>query len=70
MYLYIHFLYRKYIILYFLLYKNNILKIENLNFKTTNRILAHEMTSNENFVNIKVVELIKMYNLYFGHLFI
>jgi hypothetical protein len=28
------------------------------------------MTSNENFVNIKVIELIEIYNFYFGHLFL
>jgi hypothetical protein len=28
------------------------------------------MTSNENLVNIKVVDLMKIYNFYFGHLVI
>ena len=38
--------------------------------QTIKIILRHQMISNENLINIKVVEVIKIYNFYFGHLVI
>jgi hypothetical protein len=51
------------------------LSFENSNFKfqkitTLNQILKYQMISDENVMNTKVVELIKIYNFYFGHLFV
>ena len=46
-------------------------KIQILNLKnveTWNNILKEHMISNEKVMNIKVVQLIKIYNFYFGHL--
>ena len=37
---------------------------------TSNSILKHQMISAEEVMNIKVVELIKIYNFHFGHFFI
>jgi hypothetical protein len=37
---------------------------------TSNSILKHQMISAEEVMNIKVVELFKIYNFYFGHFFI
>ena len=37
---------------------------------TSSDILKHQMISAEEVMNIKVIELIKIYNFYFGHLFI
>ena len=48
------------------------LKNQNLNFKnieTWNNILKEHMVSNEKAMNIKVVELINLYNFCFGHIF-
>jgi hypothetical protein len=50
--------------------KKQFLKFENFKFKTTKTILEHQMTSNENLINIKVLGLIKIYNLDFGVLVI
>ena len=37
---------------------------------TSNNILKHQMILAEKVMNIKVVELIKIYNFYFDHFFI
>ena len=37
---------------------------------TSSSILKYQMISAEEVMNIKVVELIKIYNFYFGHFFI
>jgi hypothetical protein len=37
---------------------------------TSNSILKHQMISAKEVMNIKVVELIMIYNFYFGHFFI
>ena len=47
--------------------------IQNLNFKkmtTLNQILKLQMISAKKVMKIKVAELIKIYNFYFGHFFI
>jgi hypothetical protein len=36
--------------------------------ETWNNILKEHMVSNEKVMNIKVVELINLYNFYFGHI--
>ena len=50
-------------------------RLSNLNFEfqknaTSDNILVPQMISAKKLMNIKVVELIKIYNFYFGHLFI
>jgi len=47
-------------------WKIKILKFKNM--ETWNNILKEHMISNEKVMNIKVVQLIKIYNFYFGHL--
>ena len=37
---------------------------------SSNNILKHQMNSYEKVMNVKVVQLIKKYNFYFGHFFI
>ena len=37
---------------------------------TSNNILKHQMISAEEVMNIKVIELIKIYNYYFDYFFI
>jgi len=43
---------------------------DQIKIKTTKIILRHQMISNENLINIKVVEVMKIYKFYFGHLVI
>jgi hypothetical protein len=44
-------------------------KFEFQKIGTSNKILKQETISDEKVMNMKVVELIKIYNFYFGHLF-
>jgi hypothetical protein len=44
-------------------------KFEFQEMSASNMILRHQMISTENAMKIKVVELIKIYNFCFGHLF-
>ena len=51
------------------------LSFDNSNFEfqkitTSNHILKYQMISDENIMNTEVVELIKIYNFYFGYFFI
>ena len=44
-------------------------KFEFQEIATSNKILKYQMISDEKVMNMKVVELIKIYNFYFGHIF-
>ena len=46
------------------------LKFEFQEMATSNVILEHYMILSEKTMNIEVVELIKIYNFYFGHFII
>jgi hypothetical protein len=50
--------------------QNNILNYEKIKFTTIKKILGHQMTSKEKMTIIKVVELMKLYNIDVGHFFI
>ena len=47
----------------------NNLKFEFQKITTSNKLLSHQMIWTQKVMNIRVVELIKLYNFYFGHLF-
>jgi hypothetical protein len=47
-----------------------IFKIQFLNFLNSKLVFAHNMTSNEKVVNYKLLQLLKIYKVYFGCLII
>jgi hypothetical protein len=47
-----------------------VFKIQNLNFLNSDVVFVDNMTSNENVVNYKLLELLKIYKVYFGCLVI